>query len=508
MADPYRRYVAPNGIMNDRNYGAAPFHEAFDNYEFTLAVGESLAPTYDLDSIPAVMAIGTSGYDGFLIQNNPRFQEHDSLDDTLLPHNHDPLEREAQAERDANHRADIEESNARAASSERRARYARENGIEEAWDYPWEDAAGIAEGEAINLARWGSHVDLYENSSLAEPKFVPAGPPTRGCRYDTMRGVEGVRLPTLAELEEEAAEVAAEHARRYQLEIRADEAYKKLRDKQGEHKAVYKALLDLIDQWKVDDADTHAKWIKHFANAHMCSTSSVRVWSIVSWFQRKVPLSIRQAVDNLTFHYLQEAWNAVILQKFEAELDLDVTHYNGPSSEIVGTTQTDDDYWTVTAAAQDLGGPVWDSKTWLYGCYNFEPKSHFKNGFLDFFPKGNGNAYARQLRAHLEVRRVWLEHMGDMTALDQEHHVHLLLQWGPKAGAIRGDELSPAEREAFAAFARAIADFKRALLQLMGAIQDAEKKKQERVHGRGEDGDHDGAQPQKRARTGDNAAHP
>jgi hypothetical protein len=29
-----------------------------------------------------------------------------------------------------------------------------------------------------------------------------------------MRGVEGVRLPTLGELEEEAAEVAAEHARR------------------------------------------------------------------------------------------------------------------------------------------------------------------------------------------------------------------------------------------------------------------------------------------------------
>jgi hypothetical protein len=97
---------------------------------------------------------------------------------------------------------------------------------------------------------------------------------------------------------------------------------------------------------------------------------------------------------------------------------------------------------------------------------------------LDFVPKGNGNAYARQLRAHLEVRRVWLEHMGDMTALDQEHRVHLLLQWGPKAGAIRGDELSPAEREAFAAVARAIVDFKRAMLQLMEAIQAAEKKKQ------------------------------
>jgi len=81
-------------------------------------------------------------------------------------------------------------------------------------------------------------------------------------------------------------------------------------------------------------ADTHAKWVKHFANAHMCSTSNVRIWSIVTWFQKGVPLKIRQAIDALTFHYLREAWDAVILQKMEAELGLRTIHYNGLGSEI------------------------------------------------------------------------------------------------------------------------------------------------------------------------------
>ena len=494
--------------MNGENYGVAPFDPAFDNSELTLAVAQAIEPLYAFEEVPAVMAMLVNGRDEpFFVQDHPRLQEHDSLEDTLLPHNHDPLECKAQAERGANHRADWQEMDARAASSDRRARANREAGIQEPIDSPWEDAAGIAEGEAIALARWGSHADLYANSSLADPHSVPAGPPRRECRFDTRRGVGRYNLPDRTEVEREAARVAAESRRRHALEIRADAAYKKLHDTQGEQKAIFKALLDLVNQWKVDDADTHAKWLKHFTDANMCSTSSVRIWSIVSWFQKGVPLSIRQAIDNLTFYYLQESWNAVKLQKLEAKLDLEITHYNGPGSEIVGTQQTDDDYWAVTAAAQENPGePVRDSKTWLYGCFKFEPESHLKNGFLDHVSKGNGKTYAKHMLAHLAVREVWLEHMGDMTALDEEACIHLLVQWGPRNPTIRIDELSQAQKEEFTSAARAVKSFKTALLQSLAAIEAVAMKKQERVHGRSEDGDQDGAQPPKRIRTGDNAS--
>jgi len=246
MSDPYRSIAAPDGIMGQTNYGVAPFHPAFDNYEFTMAVGETFDEELPLEAVLLAMSIRASGNDSFLVLDNPRPQEHDSLEDTLLPHNHDPLEREAQAERDANIRADLEESTARACTAESRARADRDAGIQEPWDSPCEDAAGIAEGEAISFAEYGSRADLYENSCLAEPEFIPAGTPTRPCRYDTMRGVQRFGLPNRTELEQEAAEEAAEWARRHRLEVRADAAYKKLRDTQSEQKGTFKTLLDLV----------------------------------------------------------------------------------------------------------------------------------------------------------------------------------------------------------------------------------------------------------------------
>lgn len=87
MSNPYRRMAAPNGTMNNSNsnYGVAPFHPAFENYEFTMAAGEALGDVYDHDTVPLAMAILPSGRDSFLIQTRPQPQEHDSLEDTLLP---------------------------------------------------------------------------------------------------------------------------------------------------------------------------------------------------------------------------------------------------------------------------------------------------------------------------------------------------------------------------------------------------------------------------------------
>lgn len=181
-------------------------------------------------------------------------------------------------------------------------------------------------------------------------------------------------MPGRTETEQEAAEAAVRQAREQEIEREADKAYKRLRDKQSEHDVIFKTFSDLVNKWKTNDAETHAKFIKHMANAHMCSTANVRIWSIVSWFQKGMPLPVRQALDDLVFHYLNEAWLAADLRKLEAELGLEPIRFGGPDSKIVGTKLTEDDFRTVTAAAEDIGEPVCGSKTWLYGCQTSEPE--------------------------------------------------------------------------------------------------------------------------------------
>jgi hypothetical protein len=51
----------------------------------------------------------------------------------------------------------------------------------------------------------------------------------------------------------------------------------------------------------------------------------------------------------MVHHYLTEARVASSLQKVEAKLGVESIHYNGANSEIVGTTLSHRDYWTVNA---------------------------------------------------------------------------------------------------------------------------------------------------------------
>jgi hypothetical protein len=111
---------------------------------------------------------------------------------------------------------------------------------------------------------------------------------------------------------------------------------------------------------------------------------------------------------------------------------------------------------------------------------------------------------ARHLRAHLETRKVWLEHMGELLGHNRETRVKMMLQWRPKQGACKsmsiritaGDTLSTACAEY---------DAWRATLQeeLRTIEAAAAARKQEKVHDRSDDVAN--LQPQKRAKTGDNA---
>jgi hypothetical protein len=80
--------------------------------------------------------------------------------------------------------------------------------------------------------------------------------------------------------------------------------------------------MDLFNQWKIDDPTTSAEYVKHVVNANMCSTSSVRIWQITSWFRNGVPEALCDAQNDMAYHYLTEAWQASLLQQVEAKLGL------------------------------------------------------------------------------------------------------------------------------------------------------------------------------------------
>jgi hypothetical protein len=500
--------------MAHSNRVVNPFHEAFDNYAFTLAVGEALEAHYNevypLDWVPIAATVVATGVEEHLMACSfEHATDEESLYYTLFPTSHDPLDRAARRELFANLRQDRREAAQRIIAARERALALRQAGVPEEQGSAWEDAAGIAEGEAISLARWGSHEHLYANSTSVEPELVPAPPHASHCRAE-YEGTLEYALPDHGERENNAREDAARSALRHEQELMGDFLLQKLRETQGEHAAKFKSFMDLFNQWKIDDPTTSAEYIKHVVNANMCSTSNVRIWQIIAWFRNGVPEALCDAQNDMAYHYLTEAWQASLLQQVEAKLGLDGTiRYNGENSEFVGTTLSDDDFWTVDACktaktmANPNPNPLVHARSWLYGWGQLS--THSDNGFFDYVPKGNNNkTMARHLRAHLDARKVWLEHMGELLGHNRETRVKMMLQWRPKQGACKsmavrctaGDTLSTACAE-YDAWRAALQNELRTLEAAAAA------KKQEKVHDRSDDVSN--LQPQKRAKTGDSA---
>jgi hypothetical protein len=133
--------------------------------------------------------------------------------------------------------------------------------------------------------------------------------------------------------------------------------------------------------------------------------------------------------------------------------------------------------------------------------------THKKNEFYDYLPQGKGKTTARHLLAHIEVRKVWLEHMGRLTGHDRKSRLKLLMKWGPRQGVINGGrDLDKADRDALAAACAAFNAHKTTMADELKEIEAAAAaEKQEKVHARDQDND-DAAQHQKRVRFEDNAS--
>ena len=196
----------------------------------------------------------------------------------------------------------------------------------------------------------------------------------------------------------------------------------------------------------------------------------------------------------MAHHYLMEAYQASSLQKVEAKLGRESIRYNGPNSEIVGTKFSDDDHWTVDACktARNMANPHPDpivhASGWFYGWG--ELSTHNKNGFFDYLPKGKGKTTARHLLAHIEVRKVWLERMGDLTGYDRESRLKMLMKWGPRQGVISGRDLDQANRHVLGAACAAYDAYKATLAEELKNIEAvAAAEKEEKVHARSQDQD-------------------
>ena len=360
------------------NHVSNPYHGAFDNFEFTQAMGSTLenlsGQEFSGEAVPGATTLALTGQAEFQVTRGTFEQvtDQESPYYTLSPSSHDPLDRAARAEQFANLRQDHREAAERVLAETRRAQANREAGIPEPSRSAWEDAAGIAEGEAISQAQYGSHEDLYGDSTLAEPDFQPAGPPASLCRAENGRMLR-FRLPTPAECRIASLEESIRAARRLERELQGDMLYRRLREIQSEHAAKFKKFMDLLDQWKIDDPATSAEYVKHVVNANMCSASNVRIWQITTWFQIGVPRALRTAQGIMAHHYLMEALQASSLQKVEAKLGRESIRYNGENSEIVGSTFSDDDHWTVDACktarkmANPHPDPIVHASGWFYG---------------------------------------------------------------------------------------------------------------------------------------------
>jgi hypothetical protein len=271
------------------NHVSNPYHGAFDNFEFTHAMSDSLelhcSQEFNHKDVPVAMTLALTGQTWFQDIRGifEQATDQDSPYYTLSPESHDPLDRAALAEQSATLRHDHREAAERDLAARRRAYANREAGIPGPSRSAWGDAAGIAEGEAISQAQYGSHEHLYENSTLAEPEFESAGPPIHDCRAEQGSILEFTFL-TAEERASPVLKERADSARRLKRELDGDMLYKKLRQTQSEHTAKFKAFMDLFDQWNIDDPETSAKFIKHVVDANMCSTSNVRIWQITAWF--------------------------------------------------------------------------------------------------------------------------------------------------------------------------------------------------------------------------------
>jgi hypothetical protein len=257
----------------------------------------------------------------------------------------------------------------------------------------WQNTARIAAGARISNQIYGPSIDAIRNTSLMEPEFVSAGPPSGMC---ASRRVCQRRIDAEAEVarqirEEDRAMQAHLHDLAYQqsLDRVADANEDALREHRRSHNldTMRNELKARAMAFKEEDPAGFDKWAGHIVVAHKCSTSKSRQHQIIQWYTCGVPGRVLRQVRRVELYYTTEAY----LEERLLDAHVYTSARRSPDMRI---HLKDDDRWA-------------GNKRQLF--FGYDPEKSV-NGFSDYVPKGEGIAIIKHLRANFTARKVRLMH--------------------------------------------------------------------------------------------------
>jgi hypothetical protein len=226
-----------------------------------------------------------------------RFIGHER-DITLQPGSIDSDELEAMNQRQ--HEARCQRSDMVQAQLRREARQRRlyENGFDPdaTGESAWDDLEGI-----VHLHRQSRGRSAYENTSLDDtaPELASTGPPQ--CRSQGAEQLDYTEL--VADFIEDRLELLQEESEQREVEKKAEADLDRIVDilaaKRLEIPAWKMRIQTLADDFCAKDEKSFRAFESHLINAHKCSKSQGRIWSIGMMFRKDLPRELWRAVADL-----------------------------------------------------------------------------------------------------------------------------------------------------------------------------------------------------------------
>jgi len=361
-----------------RPVGSIMDHPAFGNYEFHQRLSEPFSalqafhPEFSTEEIWEQLITGS---DMFPSAPNDRFLCHEH-DITLEEDSEDPLELQY-------HRTgsidlmDLDTDEIFQIRNERR----RENQV----------ARGFQPEPAVVPSR--PTEDLFANTSLDEPEFVSSEEPSE-CRASRAEDIQFVGL-TAARFEDMLDEQNFERDRVMMFEARLEEELAELASNKLENPGLKAKVVAFADAWYVKDPEAHGKWQSFIFNAHKCSDTPSRIWSIAGLYHRGVPTELCTAVRDLCSNELITSDLALRVKQIQKELDYDGVQVPCSNRRMLD----DDDTWNV-----GVSNIYPDQDVFFGDDYNLD----IPNGISDLqAPEGkSGAALAQFIMANLETRKI------------------------------------------------------------------------------------------------------
>lgn len=394
-----------------------------------------------------------------------RFIGHER-DITLQPNSIDSDEIEAIHQRQCEARCQRSDMAQAQLRREARQRRLHESGInpDNTRESAWDDLDAIVHTPRQGRGRGRS---AYENTSLDDtaPELASNGPSHHPqCRSQGAEHLDYSELIT--DFIEDRLELLQEESEQREVEKKADANLDRIFDilaaKRLEIPALKMRIQILADEFRATDEETFRAFESHIFNAHKCSQSQGRIWSIAIFFEKGLPQELWRAfVDlascELTISTYTLTFKRIQVNKLDTDgIDIPCCSYH---------TFCNDDTWQ--SAVQNR----FPRQNIIFGD---DYEHNLPNGFSDYQAPPEVNSIQKlveHMTASLETRIVRVKHEADVskrTALTSSFSKFTI-----KAQKIVDDELhkllggdfvpKPDELEQALADNQALSDIRKAL---------------------------------------------